>query len=132
MIDHISSYATDFEATKRFYDAALGSLGYSIQAEMEMTGDTALPGRKACAYGPGGRPVFWVIQVLEASSPRHLAFTAPDRAHVDAFYKAALAAGGSDNGAPGPRPIYHEHYYGSFAFDPDGNNVEAVCHASEG
>ena len=100
MIDHLSSYATDFEASKRFYDAVLGSLGYAVQFEMEMSEDTDLPGRKACSYGPEGRSIFWVIQVREAASPRHVAFTAPDRAHVDGFHRAALDAGGSDNGAP--------------------------------
>ena len=68
----------------------------------------------------------------EAASPRHVAFAAPDRAAVAAFHAAGLAAGGQDHGEPGPRPIYHEHYYGSFVLDPDGNNVEAVCHAPEG
>ena len=131
MIDHLSSYATDFEATRRFYDAVLGSLGYAVRFEMEMSWDTELPGRKACAFGPEGRSIFWVIQVRDAVSPRHVAFTARDRARVDSFHRAALEAGGTDNGPPGLRPIYHEHYYGAFVLDPDGNNVEAVCHASE-
>ena len=131
MIDHVSSYTTDFDAAKAFYDAVLGSLGHSLQSEMVMSWDTELPNRRACAWGPG-RPVFWVIETREAASPRHIAFAAPDRAHVAAFHAAGLAAGGSDHGEPGPRPIYHEHYYGAFLLDPDGNNVEAVCHLPEG
>ena len=131
MIDHLSTYATDFPATKRFYDAALGSLGYSIQAEMVARWDTDFPERRCCAWGPSGRTIFWVIEVREAASPRHLAFSAPDRQTVGAFHRAALTAGGADHGAPGLRPIYHEHYFGAFVLDPDGNNVEAVCHEPE-
>ena len=130
MIDHLSTYATDFDATRRFYEAALGALGYTVQMEMEMSWDPDLPGRRACAFG-SDRPVFWVIEAKEAYTPRHLAFSAPDRVHVAAFHDAALAAGGVDHGEPGPRPIYHEHYFGAFVLDPDGNNVEAVCHLPE-
>ena len=129
MIDHLSTYATDFPATRAFYEAALTRLGYSVQFEMALESDPDLPGRRACSFGPDGKSVFWVIEVREAASPRHIAFSAPDRAAVAAFHEAGLAAGGTDNGAPGLRPIYHEDYYGSFVTDPDGNNVEAVCHA---
>lgn len=129
MIDHLSSYATDYPATKAFYEAALAPLGYTLQFEMTLDDDDELPGRQACAFGPPGKSAFWVIQVKQAASPRHVAFTAADRASVAAFHEAALRAGGNDHGAPGPRPIYHEHYFGAFAIDPDGNNVEAVCHA---
>ena len=129
MIDHYSTYTTDFPATKDFYEATLGALGYGVQFEMAMDEDPDLPGRRACSFGPEGRSVFWVVETLEAASPRHVAFTAADRVAVSAFHEAGLAAGGSDHGAPGLRPIYHEHYYGSFLLDPDGNNVEAVCHA---
>lgn len=128
MIDHLSSYATDFDATKAFYDAALGALGFQVVTEMVMDWDQELPGRRACAYGDT-RPIFWVIETKVEYTPRHLAFTAADHAGVDAFHTAGLAAGGTDHGAPGPRPVYHEHYYGGFLLDPDGNNVEAVCHA---
>jgi catechol 2,3-dioxygenase-like lactoylglutathione lyase family enzyme len=131
VIDHISTYATDFAASKRFYEAALGPLGSVVVSEMVTTWDADFPTRRACAFGPAGRPVFWVIEVRDPVGPRHVAFTAADHASVDAFHKAALASGGGDNGAPGPRPIYHEHYYGAFALDPDGNNVEAVCHAPQ-
>lgn len=128
MIDHLSTYATDFVPTKAFYKAALEELGYTVQIEMAFESDPDLPGRRACAFGPEGRPVFWVIEVRDPASPRHIAFAANDRRSVEAFHEAGLASGGRDNGAPGPRPVYHEHYYGSFLIDPDGNNVEAVCH----
>lgn len=92
MIDHLSTYATDFEATKRFYDAALTVLGYTVQAEMVMDWDKELPGRRACAYG-ANRPVFWLVEVREAASPRHIAFVAADREAVGRFHSAALLAG---------------------------------------
>jgi catechol 2,3-dioxygenase-like lactoylglutathione lyase family enzyme len=131
MIDHISTYAIDYAATKTFYEACLATLGHTIQSEMEMTWDKDLPGRHACAFGPPGRKIFWVIEVIEPYSPRHIAFAAEDRNSVTAFYEAALAAGGIDHGAPGLRPEYHENYFGAFALDPDQNNVEAVCHVHE-
>ena len=132
MIDHLSTYAIDFPPTKAFYEAVLGELGFPLQFEMTFDADPDLPGRRACSFGPEGRSIFWVIETLEAASPRHVAFIAEDRSAVAAFHKAGLAAGGQDNGAPGPRPMYHEHYYGSFLTDPDGNNVEAVCHTAAG
>jgi len=129
LIDHLSSYATDFAASRAFYEAGLGVLGHSANFEMVMEHDAELPGRKACAFGPsGGRAIFWVIETKVEYTPRHLAFSAQTRSLVDAFYEAALAAGGRDHGAPGPRPIYHESYYGAFVLDPDDNNIEAVCH----
>ena len=131
MIDHLSSYTTNFPEAKAFYEAGLGSLGYEIQTEMVATWDPDFPERRMCAWGPSGRPVFWVIEVKEAIGPRHVAFSAPNRAAVDAFYEAVMGAGGRDEGAPGPRPIYHADYYGGFVLDPDDNNVEAVCHAPE-
>lgn len=131
MIDHLSTYATDFPATKRFYAEALASLGYGRQHEMVATWDTDFPERRACSFGPQGRSVFWVIETRQDVTPRHIAFAASDRAAVRAFHAAALEAGGRDDGAPGLRPHYHEHYYGSFVLDPDGNGVEAVCHATE-
>ncbi len=128
MIDHLSSYTTHFVEARAFYEAVLGSLGYSIQAEMVIDGDPDFPKRRCCAWGPSGRPVFWVIEVQEAASPRHIAFSAPDREHVDGFYRSALGAGGRDHGEPGLRTVYHADYYGAFVLDPDDNNVEAVCH----
>ena len=130
MIDHVSSYATDFVSTRAFYLAALAELGYSPQQEIRLDEDSDLPGRRACAFGPAGRTTFWVIEVLVASSPRHIAFVAADRGAVDQFHRAGLSAGGSDLGAPGIRSVYHPDYYGAFLADPDGNNVEAVCHTA--
>ena len=131
MIDHLSTYATDFLATKRFYEIALAPLGYGRQLELVATWDTDFPDRRACSFGPEGRSVFWVIETRQAATPRHVAFAAKNRDAVRGFHAAALDAGGVDDGAPGLRPAYHEHYYGSFVKDPDGNGVEAVCHAPE-
>ncbi len=131
MIDHMSTYATDFASTRAFYTAVLDELGYSTQADMVFDADPDFPGRRACAFGPEGRPVFWVVEVRKPSSPRHVAFTADNRDSVAAFHEAGLGAGGEDLGVPGPRPIYHQHYFGAFLTDPDGNNVEAVCHFPE-
>ncbi|MBI2567180.1 MAG: VOC family protein [Candidatus Schekmanbacteria bacterium] len=128
MIDHISTYATDFAATKSFYQAALESLGYGLQADMVASWDPEFPERRLCAFGPPQKAVFWIIEVKAPASPRHVAFAAADRDSVARFHARALAAGGTDNGAPGPRPQYHKHYFGAFVLDPDGNNVEAVCH----
>jgi catechol 2,3-dioxygenase-like lactoylglutathione lyase family enzyme len=128
MIDHLSTYATDFPTTKSFYEVALRVLGYTVQSEMTFESAPDLPGRRACSFGPEGRSVFWVVEALESASAPHIAFAATDRRSVDAFHEAGLSAGGRDNGAPDLRPEYHEHYYGSFLTDPDGNDVEAVCH----
>ncbi len=132
MIDHLSTYATDFVSSKSFYAAVLAELGYSLQAEIVLQEDPDMPNRRACAFGPEGRPVFWVVEVLVDYTPRHVAFTALDRDAVKAFHATGLQNGGEDLGEPGPRPIYHEHYFGAFLTDPDGNNVEAVCHAPAG
>ncbi len=129
MIDHISSYAIDFGAAKAFYDAVLPGLGFACNTEIVAAWDPEFPTRRCAAYGPDGKPCFWVIETLVAPTPRHVAFQAPTRAAVDAFHRSGLAAGAGDHGAPGLRPIYHADYYGSFLIDPDGNNVEAVCHA---
>jgi catechol 2,3-dioxygenase-like lactoylglutathione lyase family enzyme len=128
MIDHVSSYTTHYDAAKRFYAAALAPLGASLQRELTASWDPEFPTRRLCAFGPQ-RPIFWVIQVREPATPRHTAFSAATRAQVDAFHRAALAAGGRDNGGPGLRTGYHPTYYGGFVLDPDGNNVEAVCHS---
>jgi catechol 2,3-dioxygenase-like lactoylglutathione lyase family enzyme len=126
MIDHLSYYATDYPASKKFYDAALAPLGYVCTTEMTATWDTEFPTRRMCAYGPPGKSVFWLMEVKHPVTPRHIAFSAKSHAEVDAFHEAAIAVGAKDNGAPGPRPLYHENYYGAFVIDPDGNNVEAV------
>jgi catechol 2,3-dioxygenase-like lactoylglutathione lyase family enzyme len=118
MIDHVSLRVQDFERALAFYRAALEPIGY--QVVMEFSG--------AAGLGAGGKPDFWIMQSEPPINATHVAF-ASERALVDAFHAAAIAAGGSDNGAPGLRPEYHPHYYGAFIFDPEGNNVEVVSHA---
>ena len=118
-IDHIGLDVADFETSRAFYERALAPLG--IEGLME-----PVPG--ICGFG-GDFPFFWIGKRDRGpQTGAHVAFTAKDRAMVDAFHAAALAAGGADNGGPGVREIYHPHYYGAFVLDPDGNNVEAVCH----
>lgn len=121
MIDHVGMAVTDYAKSKNFFAAALAPLGYSLL--MEFGGSTA-------GFGAKGKPDFW-ISAGKPSGPIHVALVSRDRATVDAFHRAALAAGGRDNGGPGLRPQYHPTYYGAFVFDPDGNNIEAVCHAPE-
>ncbi len=127
MIDHTGIAVSDFDKSKTFYDAALAPLGASVLLTVpkEYTGGVNVVG-----YGRD-RPVYWLREGDEPGPGRHVAFTARSRVEVDAFYNAALAAGGRDNGGPGLRPHYHQDYYGAFVFDPDGNNIEAVCHARE-
>ena len=128
MIDHLGIDVADFDASKAFYDKAMAPLGASLlyMVPQEHTG-----GAKVGGYGRD-RPVFWLQEGKDGQKAhQHVAFTARSRAEVEAFHAAALAAGGKDNGGPGLRPHYHANYYGAFVFDPDGNNVEAVCHAPE-
>lgn len=127
MIDHTGVSVSDFAAARAFYDAAFAALGGSCIAEIDRA---CTDGVEVGGYGRE-RPVFWISQGAAQSPPVHVALGAEDRAQVDAFYHAALAAGGADNGAPGLRPHYHPAYYGAFVLDPDGNNIEAVCHAPE-
>lgn len=127
MIDHIGISVKDYSASKTFYDAALGALG----ATMVMTvPEEFTNGVKVGGYGRD-KPDFWLHGAGDPGPGRHIAFSARNRAEVDAFYAAAMAAGGRDNGNPGIREHYHPDYYGAFVFDPDGNNVEAVCHKPE-
>ncbi|ABD56235.1 VOC family protein [Jannaschia sp. CCS1] len=125
MIDHSGLSVSDFAAAKAFYSAALAPLGssYLFTVPPEHTDGDAVGG-----FGQD-RPQFWIWEGPAQVPPVHFAFSAATRAQVDAFYAAALAAGGTDNGAPGLRPHYHADYYGAFVRDPDGNNIEAVCHA---
>ncbi|MBZ9808661.1 VOC family protein [Mesorhizobium sp. BR1-1-9] len=128
MIDHLGIDVADFDASKAFYDKAMAPLGASLlyMVPLEYTG-----GAKVGGYGRD-RPVFWLQEGKAGQkASQHVAFTARSRAEVDAFHAAALAAGGKENGGPGLRPHYHANYYGAFVFDPDGNNVEAVCHDAE-
>jgi len=131
MIDHLSTYTTDYDACKAFYEAAFEPLSYTLQTEFVAEWNADFPTQRMCAFGTGGKPIFWVIETREVATPRHVAFTASSRSAVQKFHQQALSQGGSDNGAPGLRPMYHESYYEAFVIDPDGNNVEAVCHAPE-
>jgi len=126
MIDHIGVGVSDYAAARRFYDAALATLG--IVPMIEVTAEES-GGDRHVGYGRDGKAFFWLSAGGARGAGMHVAFTAPDRQTVHAFYEAALAHGGRDNGAPGLRPQYHPDYYGAFVFDPDGTNVEAVCHA---
>jgi catechol 2,3-dioxygenase-like lactoylglutathione lyase family enzyme len=117
VLDHVGLAVSELAAARAFYVAALEPLGFGVVMEF--------PG--VIALGLAGQPELWMHQGAP-SAPIHIAFHAADRARVDAFHAAALAAGGTDNGAPGLRPQYHPGYYGAYVLDPDGNNVEAVCH----
>jgi catechol 2,3-dioxygenase-like lactoylglutathione lyase family enzyme len=121
MIDHVGLSVSDFQVSKAFYLAALAPLGYELVMETAEAGPAA-------GIGAGGKPDFWIADGGPTTPHTHIAFRARDRATVRAFHKAALAAGARDNGAPGLRPEYHPNYYGAFVLDPDGHNVEAVCH----
>lgn len=127
MIDHIGFPVSNYERAKAFYARALAPLGYTLV--MEIDADKAESAYPAAGFGANGKPDFWIGGEGGIDRPLHVAIVAKDRATVDAFYQAALAAGGRDNGSPGLRPHYHAHYYGAFVLDPDGHNIEAVCHA---
>jgi catechol 2,3-dioxygenase-like lactoylglutathione lyase family enzyme len=128
MLDHIGLSVTDFERAKAFYHAVLKPLG--LGAIMEVTAEET-GGDAHAGFGENDKAFFWIGTGAKPRGGTHVAFTAKTRAEVEAFYRAALAAGGRDNGAPGLRPEYHPNYYGAFVFDPDGNNIEAVCHRPE-
>jgi catechol 2,3-dioxygenase-like lactoylglutathione lyase family enzyme len=126
MIDHTGVSVSDPTRSRSFYEKALAPLGYRILMDipLEHTGGVVVWG-----MGVPPKPDFWVHQGTPHQPRVHIAFRAESRAAVDAFYQAAIAAGGKDNGPPGPRPHYHQDYYGAFVLDPDGHNIEAVCHA---
>ncbi len=126
MIDHIGFAVSDYEKSKAFYTKALAPLGYTLIMEVDAEGNPS--GAPAAGFGEGGKPDFWIGGEGKLEKPVHVAIVAKDRDSVDAFHRAALAAGGKDNGKPGLRPHYHPSYYGAFVFDPDGHNIEAVCH----
>jgi catechol 2,3-dioxygenase-like lactoylglutathione lyase family enzyme len=119
VIDHVTLNVADLESTKAFYEQALKPLGYELAMEY----------LEGCGFGAPGKPDFFLAQRGEPSAPVHVAFVSPDRNTVHAFHEAALAAGGRDNGPPGLRRVYHEHYYGAYVLDPEGNNIEAVTHS---
>jgi catechol 2,3-dioxygenase-like lactoylglutathione lyase family enzyme len=128
MLDHVSLGVTDMKRSQAFYDAVLKPLGVSRFYDYD----------GGSGYGIAADKIqFWIGPPVDAgrgvkaSGGTHVAFTAPNRKAVDAFHRAALAAGGTDDGKPGLRPIYHENYYGTFILDPDGHKVEACCHKPE-
>lgn len=123
MLDHIGINVFDYDRSRDFYARALGPLGFSLLME---------PVAGVGGFGRDGKPWFWIsADRRPVTTNVHVAFTASDRATVDAFHAAALEAGGTDNGAPGLRTHYHPTYYGAFVLDPDGNNVEVCCHRPE-
>jgi catechol 2,3-dioxygenase-like lactoylglutathione lyase family enzyme len=123
MLDHVTIGVSDVEQSKGFYDRALRPLGIArLYAE----------GEGFAGYGIGRKAFFWIGRKDIPQTGAHIAFIAQDRAAVDGFYREAIAAGGRDNGKPGLRPNYHPNYYGAFVLDPDGHNIEAVCHAPQG
>ena len=120
MLDHMGFSVSDYERSKAFYEKALAPLGLELLME---------PVAGAGGFGEDGKPFFWIDTRGPApQSAIHVAFAVDSRETVDAFHAAALEAGATDNGGPGVREIYHPHYYGAYVLDPDGNNVEAVCH----
>src|SRR6202161_2484380 len=129
MIDHISFAVSNMEQSKAFYVAALRPLGIAVVMEgtAEQTGADAHDG-----FGKDDMAFFWIGEGAKPKGGTHVAFTAPTRADVDTFYRAALAAGGRDNGSPGLRTHYHPDYFGGFVLDPDGNNIEAACRRAGG
>ena len=120
VIDHLALAVRDLDASRRFYERALRPLGYEVVSESESFCGLGDEGQTSLGLRPGA-----------PGGPVHFAFTSPNRRTVDAFHEAATAAGGRDNGLPGIRLDYHESYYAAFVEDPDGNNVEAVCHRPE-
>lgn len=125
MLDHVGFSVSDYARSKSFYEKALAPLGYRLAMEFtpEQTGGTSVAG-----FGDAHKPSFWITSGTPLQGRLHVAFIATTRTTVDAFHVAALTAGATDNGAPGLRPHYHPNYYGAFVLDPDGHNVEAVCH----
>jgi catechol 2,3-dioxygenase-like lactoylglutathione lyase family enzyme len=122
VFDHVGIEVGDFDRSRAFYEMALAPLGIEVVME---------PMPQMAGFGIDGKPSFWVMaRGRPTVHGVHLAFPAADHDAVDTFHAAGLAAGGTDNGAPGPRPLYTASYYAAFVLDPDGNNVEAVCHKS--
>ena len=125
MFDHVGFPVSNYKKSKSFYIQALQPLGFGLVIEVssERSGDNAHAG-----FGTEGRPRFWIGAGTPIKGQMHVAFKAKNRRAVEQFYEAALKAGGKDNGTPGLRPHFHENYYGAFVLDPDGHNIEAVCH----
>jgi catechol 2,3-dioxygenase-like lactoylglutathione lyase family enzyme len=127
ILDHMGFPIADYGRSVTFYKNALAPLGITLLKEFKLSED----GADGYAGFGRERPQFWIGTGTALKGRLHVAFAAANRQEVDAFYKAALAAGGRDNGAPGLRPHYHEKYYGGFVFDPDGHNIEAVTYVPE-
>jgi len=127
MLDHIGFPVSDYARSKAFYAKALAPLGYALV--MEIGAEDTESKFPAAGFGAAGKPDFWIGGEGGLRGILHVAIVAKDRAAVDGFHRAALAAGARDNGPPGLRPHYHADYYAAFVLDPDGHNVEAVCHA---
>ena len=127
MIDHITFGVTDFARSVAFYDCAFAPLGVTRVFTVALEHSA---GVNVTGYGDD-TPWFWIAEERATTGTLHIALRAPDRASVDAFYAAAIKAGGTDNGALGVRPHYHADYYGAFVLDPDGHYIEAVCHHPE-
>lgn len=125
MLDHVGIPVSDYEKSKAFYLSILKPLGYDLVLEVS---SPETGGTRHAGFGSGNRPQFWIGTGAPIRGRVHFAFTAKSREAVRAFYDAAIKAGGRDNGAPGLRPHYHENYFGAFVLDPDGQNIEAVCH----
>jgi len=123
MFDHIGLNVSDYARSRAFYERALAPLGYHVV----MASDE----RKGAGFGQDRKPEFWVNEREPVGTGTHVAFSCAERAAVDAVYAAAIDAGGRDNGPPGVREHYHPTYYAAFVIDPDGNNIEAVCHRPE-
>jgi catechol 2,3-dioxygenase-like lactoylglutathione lyase family enzyme len=126
MLDHAGFPVSDYARSKAFYLQALAPLGYALVMEVQQHENDA----PAAGFGANGKPDLWIGGEGGLQRPIHIAIAAQDRAAVDAFYRASIAAGGKDNGAPGLRPHYHPNYYAAFVLDPDGHNIEAVCHTA--
>jgi catechol 2,3-dioxygenase-like lactoylglutathione lyase family enzyme len=130
ILDHVTLMVSDYARSRSFYEKALEPLGIKLLMEFGPVG----------GFGRDGKPSFWIgtgptsfqkAEHLQVITPTHVAFAARSRAEVDAFYGAAIAAGGKDFGAPGVRAHYHPKYYGAFVLDPDGHDVEAVMHGDK-
>ena len=125
MIDHIALQVSDLKKSQRFYDNALPPLGYKrLMEEPQEYGQGVL----VFGWGDSIQTDLWISEGLRNEPRLHIAFRADNHEQVDEFYKAALAAGGKDNGPPGLRTKYHENYYSAYVLDPDHHNIEAVCH----
>jgi catechol 2,3-dioxygenase-like lactoylglutathione lyase family enzyme len=129
MLDHVGFAVSDAERSRLYYERALAPLGIGLI--MSVPPEKTEAGGTAHGFGSDGKPYFWIGDKEKVGEGSHIAFVARTRGDVDAFYRTAMEAGGRDNGPPGLRPHYHPNYYAAFVFDPDGINVEAVCHLPE-